>query len=662
MFNKVLVANRGEIALRIIRSCKKLGIRSVAVYSEADARSLHVKTADEAYLLGPSEAKDSYLNIAKIIEIASAHQVAAIHPGYGFLAENAEFAEACKSAGIIFIGPTPETIRLMGDKLQAKKLAHELKIRLVPGITLESAGMEIATSQAKLKSFAQEAGYPLILKAAAGGGGRGMRRIFNEADIEHSLLGASREAQAFFSDGRIFVEKLVQKARHIEVQIFGDKFGAVRHLYDRDCSMQRNHQKVLEEAPAPNISDKTRANLYKAALSLAKASKYEGAGTVEFLLDADENFYFLEVNSRLQVEHPVTEELTGLDLVELQLKIAAGEKLENLIPELPTNPGKTSAIELRVCSESPHQDFVASTGTISCLKFPSLSGVRLESGVEAEDTVTHYYDSLLAKIVVRADSRKEAIELARQALNQTTIFGVSTNLSLLHLLLEDSAFANAAHNTDRLPEILQGGKAFQSQIACAAFALAVWNMHPEFNNPWASAFGFRLDGKRKHSSSFEFKLGDLQIEGVVEFDDSLICAQVLDQNFRTEIAANFRNGTIEINGKKVKIDVASYAFHAWISTDQGCFKFDYPTRRLREHQSDMGSHSNEIVSALPGKVIALKVETGSSISAGDALVVIESMKMEHILKAPADGMVDELCCTPGQVIEAGQILAKLKFS
>jgi len=448
VFPKILIANRGEIALRIIRTLREMGIRSVAVYSDADRGALHVRKADEAAYIGPAASAESYLNPGRILEAARAHGVAAIHPGYGFLSENAGFAQACEDAGFVFIGPSAESIRLMGSKTEARRVAKAGGAPIVPGTE------EGLTSSAEAAAFANSAGFPVMLKAVAGGGGKGMRRVDREEDLLYSFEGASSEALRAFGDGRIYVEKLIENARHIEIQVFGDRHGNMVHLGERECSVQRRHQKVIEESPSPLVARKTemRARMGEAAIKAARAAGYYNAGTVEFLADNSGNFYFLEMNTRLQVEHPVTELVTGLDLVRLQIDVAAGGRLPFTQEQVAL---RGAAIECRIYAEDPANQFFPSPGRIAQLAEPSGPGVRLDSGVYQGWTVPLEYDPMLSKLIVWADTREHAIERMLRALGEYHVGGIRTNIPLFQSILNDPDFRAGELHTGYLDALLK---------------------------------------------------------------------------------------------------------------------------------------------------------------------------------------------------------------
>jgi acetyl-CoA carboxylase biotin carboxylase subunit len=445
MFEKVLIANRGEIALRVVRSCQELGVASVAVYSDADETALHVRRADEAIRIGPPPAGKSYLDVDALIEAAKETDAEAVHPGYGFLAENAEFAAACRDAGLVFIGPSAEAIEKMGNKSAARRLAREAEVPVVPGSDDASSANEAAETAGGI-------GYPIMVKAAAGGGGRGIRVAEDEEGLRKAVQVARREAEAAFGDGTLYLEKLLVTPRHVEVQVMGDHEGNVIHLYERECSMQRRRQKILEEAPSPGISPKMREEMTEAAVRLAREARYANAGTVEFLVE-DEEFYFIEMNTRIQVEHPVTEMLTGVDLVKEQIRIAAGEPLSLKQEDVPM---VGHAMEFRINAEDPDQDFMPSPGEISWLEVPGGPGVRVDSAIYQGYQIPPFYDSMVGKLIVWALTREEAISRARRALREYRLEGIKTTISLHLKLLEEAAFRAGEYHTGYLEELLNG--------------------------------------------------------------------------------------------------------------------------------------------------------------------------------------------------------------
>ncbi|MGG1400865.1 acetyl-CoA carboxylase biotin carboxylase subunit [Bacillus salipaludis] len=448
MFKKVLIANRGEIARRVIRTCKALGIQTVAVYSEADKDALHVKAADEAYLLGPAKVSESYLNIDKIIEIAQTSGAEGIHPGYGLLSENAQFARRCEEEGLIFIGPSPEVISKMGSKIEARKLMELAGVPVVPGITSPLADVEEAVETAK------RIGYPVMLKASAGGGGIGMQIVRGEDEIRKAFEGNQKRAVSFFGNGEMFIEKYVENPRHIEIQILADGEGNTVYLWERECSIQRRHQKVVEEAPSPFLDEETRGKMGEAAVKAAKSIGYKNAGTIEFLVDENKNFYFLEVNTRLQVEHPVTEEITGIDIVAEQLQIAWGDKLSFKQSEIKRNG---HAIEVRIYAEDP-KTFFPSPGKITKFVLPEGLGIRHELGVSEQSVVTPFYDPMIAKLVVKGTDRNEAIEILKDALSHYVVEGIKTNIPMLQKVVEHDSFVSGNTTTNFVEKYLQENK------------------------------------------------------------------------------------------------------------------------------------------------------------------------------------------------------------
>jgi acetyl-CoA carboxylase biotin carboxylase subunit len=447
MFERILIANRGEIALRIIRTCKEMGIKTVAVYSQADEQSLHVQMADEAICIGPAAAKDSYLKIANIISAAEVADVDAIHPGYGFLAENAHFAEICQNCNITFIGPTPDNIRLMGDKAKAREAMKKAGVPITPG------SEDVIKSKEEALEVAQSIGYPVLIKAVAGGGGKGMRVARNDVSLVQGFMTASSEAERAFSNSAVYIEKFVERARHVEVQIIADHHGNVTHLGERDCSIQRRHQKLLEEAPSPALTPDTRKKLWKAAVKAAESVNYRNDGTIEFLYNEDNGqFYFMEMNTRIQVEHPVTEQITGIDIVREQIRIAAGQKLSFSEKDIRMNG---HAIECRINAEDPYRDFTPSPGRVEWVNFPGGPGVRVDSHVYTGYEISPYYDSMIAKVIVHAHTREEAIAKMGRALGEFMIEGTATTVPLSHAVLGDARFARGEYNTNFLEHFMK---------------------------------------------------------------------------------------------------------------------------------------------------------------------------------------------------------------
>lgn len=650
MFQKILVANRGEIACRIIRTCKKMGITSVAVYSTADENCEHVELADEAVKIGPSEASQSYLSIPSIIKAAKETKAEAIHPGYGFLSENAEFARELEKNKIVFIGPKADTIELMGDKIRAKEFARKIQMPLVPGID----------SKEQVDQFVETNGFPILVKAAAGGGGRGMRKVYSHQELPEAIASAEREALAFFKDKRLFIEKLVEKGRHIEVQVFGDSFGNAIHLFDRDCTMQRKHQKVIEEAPAPFLDAATRNRILESAVNLCRESKYLGAGTVEFLLAENGEFYFLEMNSRLQVEHPVTETITDLDLVELQIKVAAGK---NLAQEIKNITEKGSAIEIRLCAESPEDGFQTATGLIESCNFEEIAtllNIRVDAGFFAGDRISHYYDSLIAKIIGYGKTREEATTHLLSALRKLEISGLKTNLSFLLTLLESKEFNDGTFHINVAETLLPKEdqlKGLEERVA-ASYGLCITHDHdPKTNDIWDLSFhsdpvywyfcqpfaDLKHCSLRKTALGFSYNCDDVKLE-------------VTDVE---HIAKNMLS--FKINGSKIEAKLVSGSECNWLKTSFGTFSVTDKKPTLKTDQASANRISNEIKSPFPGKVVSIKARTGEIVEEGSPILIVESMKMEHPLKAQKSAKVVDVLVHEGETIEANKVLVKLDF-
>lgn len=674
----LLIANRGEIACRIIRTCKRLGIRSVAVYSEADKDALHTKLADEAHLIGGPEATDSYLNQIAIINAACKSKADAVHPGYGFLSENASFADALQMEDILFVGPSSAAISLMGDKIRAKELAKKAKVPTVPGMAWDTtkpkgkgAKKKIEDTSGVLKkiaAFGKKVGFPLLIKAASGGGGRGMRLVHNESELKGAIESASREAEKFFADGRVFIEKAIEEPRHIEVQLFGDKHRNVLHLFDRDCTAQRNYQKVIEEAPASALPPAVRKKILAAAVQLGKLSGYYNAGTVEFLVDRKGNFYFLEVNSRLQVEHPVTEAITGLDLVELQIRIAEGASLKQLLPDEVEATGV--AIECRLCAESPRERFISSTGVIRELRLPSGTDVRVDTGFSAGDTVTHYYDSLLAKLIVRAPTRETAIERMTSILHASRVLGVKTNLPFLLAILTSAEFRRMEHHIQFATTLLDGAAARAEQIDILHAALyVIHGLAPQGennSNPWSSHDGWRLHSTAAIHRTMRVDSRDVSFELRIIGDDSyrVHVAAAKDASSDFEITVRDRSplGFAYRTGPENGCAAVAHAGGtSWILTGHDCVEVREATATSSAragHSAEKGSQA--IVSPLPGKVIDVRIAAGTEVKKGDTVIVIESMKMEHPIKTLSDGTVHEVMVKKGSTVDANVILVRMQ--
>jgi 3-methylcrotonyl-CoA carboxylase alpha subunit len=617
----LLIANRGEIACRVIRTARAMGIRTVAVYSDADAKALHVRMADEAVHIGPSPARESYLVGDKIIAAARATKAEAIHPGYGFLSENADFARAVIDAGLIWVGPKPDSIRAMGLKDAAKKLMAEAGVPVTPGYLGEDQDPK------RLKKEADAIGYPVLIKAVAGGGGKGMRRVDEPSQFDDALESAKREAASAFGDDRVLIEKYILSPRHIEVQVFGDSHGNVVHLFERDCSLQRRHQKVIEEAPAPGMDDETRAAVCGAAVRAAQAVRYEGAGTIEFIADASEGLkpdriWFMEMNTRLQVEHPVTEEITGQDLVEWQLRVASGEKLPKTQDELSING---HAIEARLYAEDPAKGFLPSVGRLE--HFDLGDEGRIETGVEEGDAISLYYDPMIAKLVRVGDDRSEAISALASILDEVEVWPVRTNAGFLFNAVLDPEFGSGKIDTNFIERNLadlvpdpEPNDAIWRGAASIATAL------PDDEEPLADLVGFRLNSKPRYSVALS-RGGEFR---TVSLDDEQPMAAV--SGFRDE--------------ERV---VAFYEGQA--------YEFGLGSRGTG---TSHGVHDGEIEAPMPGRVTAIEISLGEKVARGQRLLTLEAMKMEHALTAPFDGTVAQLSAAEGQQVTEGQLLAKIE--
>jgi 3-methylcrotonyl-CoA carboxylase alpha subunit len=642
VITSLLIANRGEIACRVIRTARRLGIRTVAVYSDADAKALHVRMADEAVRIGPSPARESYLCGDKIIAAARQTGAEAIHPGYGFLSENAEFAQAVIDAGLIWVGPKPDSIRAMGLKDAAKKLMAEAGVPVTPGYLGEDQNPK------RLKQEADAIGYPVLIKAVAGGGGKGMRRVDAADGFDDALESAKREAASAFGDDRVIIEKYILSPRHIEVQVFGDAHGKVVHLFERDCSLQRRHQKVIEEAPAPGMDEETREAVCGAAVRAAKAVNYENAGTIEFIADASEGLradriWFMEMNTRLQVEHPVTEEITGQDLVEWQLRVASGEPLPKTQDELSING---HAIEARLYAEDVAAGFLPSMGPLTHFNISARSRqyrTRIETGVQQHDQVSPYYDPMIAKLVVHADTRVEAIQGLTNICENVRCWPVKCNAQFLANLLGEPDFVDGHVDTGLIERELQDliPKTEPSELALQSVAIVAVDRalggRPEHTRDtyitrpgtaWNWLRGFRANGK---SASTVISLSDGKRTYGVDFEEidvgDALFVTVEDEGYLVTEAGN--------------TFVLTEARHGATGTSHGV-------------------HDGEIEAPMPGKVTAVEVSRGEKVAKGQRLLTLEAMKMEHALTAPFDGTVAELNAKPGAQVTEGTILVKVE--
>ena len=669
MFKKILIANRGEIAVRVARTAQALGVKTVAVYSDADSNAPHMRACDEAVHIGPAAATESYLRADKILDAIEQTGAEAVHPGYGFLSENAEFAEALDKAGVVFIGPTSDTIRAMGSKSAAKDLMEAAGVPTTPGY--QGTDQSVAIFKAEAKRI----GYPVLLKATAGGGGKGMRLVEQESGLEDALVSAQREAKSAFGDDRFLIEKYIARARHVEVQIFGDGNGDVVHVFERDCSVQRRHQKIIEEAPAPNLPGHARETLLKAGVDAGRAVNYRGAGTVEFLYDeANEAVYFMEMNTRLQVEHPVSEMITGLDFVEWQLRIAAGEGLP-LAQEDIRESGH--AFESRLYAENPAQNFAPSVGDLTTLRLPEETA-RVDSGVEENQTITPYYDPMIAKIVTHGASREEALGAMRAALTKTHVAGLETNAGFLHALADNAAFIAGDVSTrfidDHREALFQETKAGPEILAAAALWKRRQTAHGG-RDPWASLTGFRLN--RPHHEIVWIKYdgapaivrlsGSSDVFQATLEPDASAAARREGRDSQAPIEFSFAgafntDGTLRftVDGETKTAFAAPHGdvLRVWIGADHWDIAFPNPLAGVSAHHSSEGS----LTAPMPGVVTVLSAAPGDMVAAGAPLLVMEAMKMEHSIKAPYDGVIKAYKFEAGDQVKDGDLLVEFEES
>ncbi len=668
MFKKILIANRGEIACRVAATARKLGVRTVAVYSDADANAKHVLACDEAVHIGPSAPKESYLRGDRIIAAALATGAQAVHPGYGFLSENEDFAQACADAGLVFIGPPPSAIKAMGLKAESKQLMGRAGVPLVPGY--HGADQDPALLQREADSI----GYPVLIKASAGGGGKGMRAVAKSEEFAAALASCKREAINSFGDDAVLIERYVTRPRHIEIQVFGDSFGNCVYLFERDCSVQRRHQKVLEEAPAPGMSEARRREMGAAAVAAAKAVAYVGAGTVEFIAEPTEagdlRFYFMEMNTRLQVEHPVTEAITGLDLVEWQLRVASGEALPLKQEDLRMHG---HAIEARICAENPDAQFLPATGSLNVYRTPAAvsferaaaagapsAPVRFDAGVREGDVVSPYYDSMLAKLIVWGQDREQALARLDAALAQTHIVGLHTNVAFLRRVVASPSFANADLDTaliERERALLFDAAPLPLEVAAAgvvAHALAA-ERALEGADPWSRRDGWRLHG----AATRRF---DLQVQGTHHIANLVRThggAQELVLGAqRWPFSASSRGGDLHdvtVGERRWSLTVYATGERISVFAPEGAAVVDQIDPIA--HAGEGAAEGGRLTAPMPGKVVAFLAKVGQAVKLGQPLAVMEAMKMEHTIAAPRDGTVEELLYAVGdQVSEGGELL------
>jgi 3-methylcrotonyl-CoA carboxylase alpha subunit len=661
MFEKILVANRGEIACRVIRTARRMGIRTVAVFSQADTNALHVEMADEAVLIGPAPARDSYLNAAAIIDAAQHTGAEAIHPGYGFLSENADFAGACAAADLAFIGPPADAIRAMGSKSKAKSIMAKAGVPLVPGYHGDNQDIRVFQDEGR------KLGYPILIKASAGGGGRGMRIVEREIDLGAALDGARREATNAFGDGRVLIEKFLARPRHIEIQVFADGGGDVVYLFERDCSIQRRHQKVIEEAPAPGMDPDRRRAMGEAAVAAARAIGYVGAGTVEFIVDRKGNFYFMEMNTRLQVEHPVTEMITGQDLVEWQLRIAAGANLPLTQAEVSIDG---HAIEARIYAEDPLRDFLPQTGRLVYVRFPEESQhVRVDTGVRSGDEVSIYYDAMIAKIIAWDRDRDTALQTLRSALEETTIVGPETNVELLLKVTAHPGFADGVFDTGfidahRNELLIPPEPAPDGILALAALSLLLERARTTAEmaaasddpySPWHRTDGWRLNDDNLHV--LRFRDGDREIDVTVHYRDRGFAMDLPSGRVRV-------NGTLGDEGA-LYADIDGLRLHATVihrgpllTVMAGESRHDLTFVDPFADVADEDAIGGGLTAPMPGKIIDVAVHAGQEVGKGTTLLILEAMKMEHTISAPSDGRVEAIHFRVGdQVDEGAELIA-----
>ncbi|DAZ92664.1 TPA: hypothetical protein N0F65_002169 [Lagenidium giganteum] len=671
-FKKILIANRGEIALRVIRSAHQLGIETVAVYSDADANAQHVKHATEAYRLGPAPASESYLNYAKILDVCKISGAEAVHPGYGFLSENAEFCRACADANIEFIGPPVKAIEAMGSKSASKDIMITAGVPVTPGYHGEVQTFE------RLRDEARKIGYPVLIKAVLGGGGKGMRIVNDESEFKDALEACQREGKASFGDARVLIEKYLRKPRHVELQVFGDKFGNVIHLFERDCSVQRRHQKVLEEAPAPHMSEALRKKMGDAAVAAAKAVGYVGAGTVEFLLDEDESFYFMEMNTRLQVEHPVTELITKQDLVAMQLNVAAGQPLPIRQEDLKIHG---HAIEARIYAENPYNNFLPGSGTLKHLRLPKATDhVRVDTGVIEGDEVSIFYDPMIAKLIVHGKDRDDALDKMVAALHDYQIVGLPTNIEFVARTAAHPEFRKGGVDTSFLnkhgDDVLKPLDPFPTHAkALGAVSLLLLeqlksrplaDFNYELHSPWSEDSLKHYRSLATHERKFQ-----LQHEGVdvavsvkshehgtyeVSLDDkeTVVATGSLeaDGDFAIRVGERLYRGTAVVEKEDLHVFCND-------GTQRYEYKFHVPLPSLSSTDGAGGVGVSQIVTPMPGKIIKVLVKSGDAIKEDQPLLIMEAMKMEHVIRATKDGKVEEVFCEENDFVTDGHVLIAL---
>ncbi len=656
MFDSLLIANRGEIACRIIRSARQLGLRTIAVYSDADRNARHVALADEAWHIGPAPAAQSYLRADNLLEVAKKSGAEAIHPGYGFLAENADFAAACAAAGLVFVGPPVEAIQAMGSKSAAKKIMQQAKVPLVPGYHGDAQDLET------LRKAAEDTGFPLLVKASAGGGGKGMRVVRTPDELDAAIEGAKREAASSFGNDHLLLERYLEKPRHVEIQVFADTQDNILHLFERDCSVQRRHQKVLEEAPAPGLSDTLRQTMGAAAITAARAIGYVGAGTVEFLLDTDGSFYFMEMNTRLQVEHPVTEMITGQDLVDWQLQVASGQPLPCRQEELAING---HAIEARIYAEDPQREFLPSIGLLQHLHFPTENArLRIDTGVRQGDEVSIHYDPMIAKLIVWAEDRPAALRHLRRALEQVEVVGVATNVSFLAAVAGQREFAAGNFDTGFIEQHHEELIPAPAPVSAQMLALACLNLllqrdaeakqnalnSADPHAPWHQTSGWRLNSDNHHVLVFSDDETDLQV--TVHYRPQGYLFEL--PSGTVEVAGRFNAAgrlLATIDGQQLEAQVIRQGLELTLLCNG-------QTHKLVLHDPYADAFGQEdlvggVTAPMPGKIVAVLVKDGAQVKRGTPLVILEAMKMEHTISAPSDGRVTQMNYQAGALVDDG---------
>lgn len=660
---KILIANRGEIAVRVIRTARKLGIRTVAIYSGIDRDSLHVDQADEAWCIGEVELSETYLNIPVIIETAKKSGCDAIHPGYGFLAENPLFVQACHEAGIIFIGPSADVMRIMGNKIGAREFVKRLNIPMTAGVT---------GSKEVLEQTAHRIGFPVLLKAAAGGGGKGMRIVYREEELKEAIESTSRQAQAYFGDDTVYIEKFIEEPRHIEVQILGDHFGNVIHLFERECSIQRRYQKIIEESPSPTLTPEVRRKMGDAAVAIGKAINYGNAGTIEFLVDRDLNFYFLEMNTRIQVEHPVTEMVTGIDIVEEQIHIAAGNPMRLQQHEICQ---QGHAIECRIYAEDPARNFQPSPGKMTLYREPVIEGIRIDTGIISSTEIRSSFDPMICKLIVWGKDRHEAALAMNSALQEYTIHGISTNIQYLMRLIQNEAFTGNRistkfcdeHTAMLAEEILTLKDEIPAHVPVIGYLLYTLKHHPGTSSSSTGALNiWEATGYWRNSMRINVTVDDKATEVLIpEFAGA-------DYKFVIQGVA-YNTVLLSRSANRIGFRIDHHHFAAWISEAGNKAFVSIEGHIFQLSRADIldeavvasgfdkhGSDSDHVMAPMPGKVIKVLAAKGESVKKGDVLLIIEAMKMENQIVSPRDGVIRELNVAVNERVESSTVLVELE--